>query len=57
MRSVLGDIPIRRIPHDAFKKMTHSDSNVFFVRTGETTPFANIILVSGVTFPAKGGKA
>ena len=36
------------VKHSQFKKLTE-ESNVI-VRTGETTPYANIILVSGVTF-------
>ena len=42
------DVPIKFIPHD---KMKADLSNAkAFVRTGEMTPYANIILVSGVTF-------
>jgi D-ribose pyranase len=36
------------VKHEQFKKMT-AESNVV-IRTGETTPYANIILMSGVTF-------
>lgn len=42
------DVPIKFIQHD---KMKADLSNAkAFVRTGEMTPYANIILVSGVTF-------
>lgn len=42
------DVPIKFISHD---KMKADLSNAkAFVRTGEMTPYANIILVSGVTF-------
>lgn len=44
----MNGIPIKFIPHETMKKdlaSTHA-----FVRTGEMTPFANIILVSGVVF-------
>lgn len=42
------DVPIKFTPHD---KMKADLSNAkAFVRTGEMTPYANIILVSGVTF-------
>lgn len=37
-----------RLPHEAFKARTASAKAV--IRTGETTPYANIILVSGVAF-------
>lgn len=36
------------IPHEEFKKITHSSEVI--VRTGECSPYANIILKSGVTF-------
>ena len=36
------------VPHAEFKRLTAGASAV--VRTGECTPYANVILVSGVTF-------
>ena len=36
------------VSHDTFKKL--SGSARAMVRTGECTPYANIILISGVTF-------
>lgn len=39
---------LHQLPHDAFKKRTASAKAV--VRTGECTPYANIILISGVAF-------
>jgi D-ribose pyranase len=36
------------VPHEQFKQRTHVARAV--VRTGEHTPYANVILVSGVTF-------
>lgn len=39
---------VEYVKHEQFKKLTE-ESNVV-IRTGETTPYANIILVSGVTF-------
>jgi D-ribose pyranase len=42
----LGEIPIETVPHKDFKALTASAKAV--VRTGEFTPYANIILVSGV---------
>lgn len=40
---------IERVSHEEFKHLT-CNGTVAFVRTGEATPFANVILVSGVTF-------
>ena len=37
-----------QLPHDAFKRLTQQAR--VMVRTGECTPFANVILVAGVTF-------
>jgi D-ribose pyranase len=48
LQDLLMDIPIDTIPHIEFKKRTSSASAV--VRTGEFTPYANVILVSGVLF-------
>lgn len=61
MRSVSGDIfdavadllpevEMITLPHERFKDYMNGEGNVFFVRTGEATPYANIILISGVTF-------
>jgi D-ribose pyranase len=43
-----NEVTVEFVKHDQFKKMTE-ESNVI-IRTGETTPYANIILMSGVTF-------
>jgi D-ribose pyranase len=48
IRACLGDIPITRVLHEEFKQRTRSAHAV--VRTGEFTPYANIILVAGVVF-------
>jgi len=48
LRHLLGDIPVEMITHEAFKAQTASARAV--VRTGEFTPYANVILVSGVVF-------
>ncbi|WP_125588944.1 D-ribose pyranase [Companilactobacillus jidongensis] len=42
------DVPIEFIPHDEMKKRLAT--NKAFIRTGEVTPYSNIILESGVTF-------
>lgn len=44
----LGDIPIEMDTHLIFKEQTRSARAV--IRTGEFTPYANIILVAGVVF-------
>ena len=48
LQALLGDIPLHFIPHEAFKRKTGEASAV--VRSGECTPYANVILVAGVTF-------
>lgn len=44
----LPGIPVEYVPHAAFKVATEGCRAV--VRTGECTAYANVILVSGVTF-------
>lgn len=44
----LGDVPIEMVPHSRFKDQTKSAKAI--IRTGEFTPYANIILVAGVVF-------
>jgi len=44
----LIDVPIEFIPHDEMKKRLSNDKA--FIRTGEASPYSNIILESGVTF-------
>lgn len=48
VQTLLPGVPMEFVPHTEFKKMT-SDARAV-VRTGEFTPFANVILVSGVVF-------
>jgi len=48
LKEALGDIPIEMVSHLILKEMTRNARAV--VRTGEFTPYANVILVSGVTF-------
>jgi D-ribose pyranase len=43
-----NETAVEFVKHEQFKKMT-AESYVV-IRTGETTPYANIILTSGVTF-------
>ncbi|KRK80546.1 D-ribose pyranase [Companilactobacillus nodensis] len=42
------DVPVEFVPHDEMKKRLAT--NKAFIRTGEVTPYSNIILESGVTF-------
>ena len=46
--NLLGDVPVETVPHLVFKEQTRSARAV--VRTGEFTPYANVILVAGVVF-------
>ena len=39
---------VTEVPHDEFKDLTRSSEAI--VRTGECTPYANVILKSGVVF-------
>lgn len=48
LRHLLGNIPVELVPHGELKVRTATASGV--VRTGEFTPYANVILVSGVVF-------
>lgn len=48
IKGLLGDVPIETVTHLIFKEQTRSAQAV--VRTGEFTPYANIILVAGVIF-------
>jgi D-ribose pyranase len=48
MEKLFGDIEIVFVSHEAFKKQTSVSKAV--IRTGECSPYANIILQSGVNF-------
>ena len=45
MRALLGDVPFERVSHGHFKRLTQDARAT--VRTGDTVPYANIIVVSG----------
>jgi len=47
---LLAGISTQKISHENFKDYYNNTGNIIFVRTGEVTPFANIILIAGVTF-------
>jgi D-ribose pyranase len=48
VKGILGGVPIETVSHEELKDRTHSAKAV--VRTGEFTPYANVILVAGVVF-------
>ncbi len=48
LQELLGDIPLEVSTHLILKEQTRSARAV--VRTGEFTPYANVILVAGVVF-------
>lgn len=46
---LLGDTPIETVTHEQLKAMMKKEA-VAVIRTGEFTPYANVILQSGVVF-------
>jgi D-ribose pyranase len=50
LMTLLKGIEITKVPHDQIKSSMRQNGNIAFVRTGEATPYANVILISGVTF-------
>ena len=48
LRELFPDARFRSVPHDELKRISAQARAV--VRTGECTPYHNVILVSGVTF-------
>jgi D-ribose pyranase len=48
--SMLNGSNLEEISHEDFKELYRNDKYIYFVRTGEISPYANIILVSGVIF-------
>lgn len=48
LRERLPDIEIELVPHVEFKERTHTARA--FVRSGEFTPYANVILQAGVAY-------
>ena len=48
IKEILGDMPHTSVPHEEFKKLLANAKCV--VRTGETSSYANIILIGGVNF-------
>ena len=50
LTEMLNGVEVEQVTHEEFKRMTENGGNVTFVRTGEATPFANVMLIAGVTF-------
>ncbi|MBN2365475.1 MAG: D-ribose pyranase [Calditrichaeota bacterium] len=50
LNTKLPDVQVEQISHERLKAITRDTRNIAFVRTGEATPFANLILQAGVTF-------
>jgi D-ribose pyranase len=48
LMELLGEIPVERVPHETFKAETAEARAI--ARTGEFTPYANVILSAGVVF-------
>jgi D-ribose pyranase len=45
MRAIMGDVPFERVSHGQLKRLAQDARAT--VRTGDTVPYANIIVVSG----------
>lgn len=45
---LVGTVPFEFVPHESFKTLSAEGRAI--VRTGECTPYANVILYSGVPF-------
>lgn len=48
VKEILGGVPVETVAHEELKDRTRSARAV--IRTGEFTPYANVILVAGVVF-------
>lgn len=48
LKRIFEDVPTEFVSHEDFKALSHQSKAI--VRTGEFTPYANVILVSGVVF-------
>lgn len=46
----LSPVELESVSHEQLKKLTADKGTLAIVRTGEATPYANVILHSGVTF-------
>lgn len=50
VKELLKGVKITKVSHEKFKQINNNGGNISFVRTGEATPYANVILISGVNF-------
>ena len=50
VEALLPNIKFKTVTHESFKSIYRNDADVAFIRTGEFTKYANIILISGTTF-------
>ncbi len=48
LQELMGDVPLLFVPHEEFKERTASAKAV--IRTGEFSPYANVIFSAGVVF-------
>lgn len=48
LKQLFKDIPFRLVSHEELKRLSGMSKAV--IRTGEFTPYANVILVAGVVF-------
>jgi D-ribose pyranase len=48
IKKIFNEAEVMFVKHEEFKKI--SDESRAIIRTGECTPYANVIMVSGVTF-------
>ena len=48
LKALLPGVPFEWVSHARLKELTHDAAAV--IRTGEFTPYANVILISGVVF-------
>ena len=48
IQDLFKDAEVTFVPHEEFKRISTESRAI--IRTGECTPYANVILVSGVTF-------
>jgi len=48
LTDMFPDVDVQSVPHEAFKAKMGTAKAV--IRTGEYTPYANVILISGVVF-------
>ena len=48
LETILGEKPFQQVSHEHLKSLSQNATAI--IRTGECTPYANVILIGGVTF-------